>query len=34
MLEAAKSFEQNDTTLTLFDAAGDKLAQFVRAEEK
>jgi heat shock protein HslJ len=33
-LQAAKSFTQNDTTLTLFDAAGDKLAQFVRAEAK
>ncbi|MBC8013177.1 MAG: META domain-containing protein [Methyloceanibacter sp.] len=32
-LEAAKSFEQNDTTLVLFDAFGTKLAQFVRAEE-
>src|SRR3990170_2110926 len=33
-LEAAKSFEQNDTTLVLFDAAGITLAQFVRAEEE
>jgi heat shock protein HslJ len=33
-LEAAKSFEQDETTLTLFDAAGERLAQFVRAEEK
>jgi heat shock protein HslJ len=33
-LEAAKSFAQDDGTLTLFDAAGDKLAQFVRAAEK
>ena len=32
-LEAAKSFEQNETTLVLFDAAGIKLAQFARAEE-
>jgi len=31
-LEATKSFEQNDTTLILFDAAGTKFAQFVRAE--
>ena len=31
-LEAAKSFAQHDTTLTLFDASGDKLAQFVRAD--
>jgi heat shock protein HslJ len=34
LLQSAKSFEQDDTSLTLFDAAGDKLAQFVRAEEK
>jgi heat shock protein HslJ len=33
-LQAAKSFTQDDTTLTLFDAAGGKLAQFVRAAEK
>ena len=33
-LEAAKSFEQHGATLVLFDAAGAKLAQFVRAEEK
>ena len=32
-LQAASSFEQTDTTLILFDAAGSKLAQFVRAEE-
>ena len=31
-LEAAKSFEQDGTTLVLFDAAGSKLAEFVRAE--
>jgi putative lipoprotein len=31
-LEAASSFEQTDTTLILYDAAGTKLAQFVRAE--
>jgi putative lipoprotein len=33
-LEAANSFEQDGTTLVLFDAAGSKLAQFVRAEEE
>ena len=33
-LEAAKSFEQHGATLVLFDAAGAKLAQFDRAEEK
>ena len=33
-LEAAKSFAQSDATLVLFDAAGAKLAQFVRAEQK
>ena len=33
-LEAAKSFAQDETTLVLFDAAGTKLAQFVRAEEE
>jgi len=32
-LEAASRFEQTDTTLILFDAAGAKLAQFVRAEQ-
>ena len=31
-LQAATSFEQTDTTLILFDAAGTRLAQFVRAE--
>jgi heat shock protein HslJ len=31
-LQAASSFEQTDTTLILFDAAGATLAQFVRAE--
>ena len=31
-LEAAASFEQTDSMLTLFDAAGTKLAQFVRTE--
>jgi heat shock protein HslJ len=31
-LQAASSFEQTDTTLVLFDAAGAKLAQFIRAE--
>ena len=31
-LEAANSFEQDGTTLVLFDAAGTKLAQFVRTE--
>jgi len=31
-LQAASSFEQTDTTLVLYDAAGTKLAQFVRAE--
>ena len=30
-LQAAASFAQDDTTLTLFDASGAKLAQFVRA---
>lgn len=30
-LQAAASFEQDDTTLTLFDASGATLAQFVRA---
>jgi len=34
MLQAAKSFEQDGTTLTLFDATGDKLAQFIRVEEE
>ncbi len=33
-LQAASMFEQTDTTLILFDAAGDKLAQFVRAAEE
>jgi heat shock protein HslJ len=33
-LEAAESFAQDGTTLVLFDAAGAKLAQFDRAEEK
>ena len=33
-LQAATSFEQTDTTLILFDAAGTKLAQFVRAEDE
>lgn len=33
-LEAAKSFAQDGTTLVLFDAAGIKLAQFVRAQEQ
>jgi len=33
-LEAARSFEQTDTTLILFDASGAKLAQFTRAEEE
>lgn len=33
-LEAAKSFEQSDATLVLFDAFGARLAEFVRAEEK
>ena len=32
-LQAASSFEQTDTTLILFDAAGNTLAQFVRAEK-
>ena len=31
-LQAAKSFVQEGSTLTLYDAAGTKLAQFVRAE--
>lgn len=31
-LQAAKSFAQEGATLTLYDAAGTKLAQFVRAE--
>ena len=31
-LEAARSFEQTDTTLILFDAAGTKLAQFIRTQ--
>jgi heat shock protein HslJ len=31
-LEAANRFEQDGTTLVLFDAAGTKLAQFVRAD--
>jgi putative lipoprotein len=31
-LRAAKSFAQEAATLTLYDAAGTKLAQFVRAE--
>jgi heat shock protein HslJ len=31
-LQAAKSFVQEGGTLTLYDAAGTKLAQFVRAE--
>ena len=30
-LQAASIFEQTDTTLTLFDEAGAKLAQFVRS---
>ena len=30
-LQAASSFAQTDTTLILFDASGDRLAQFVRA---
>ena len=34
MLQAAKSFEQDETTLVLFDAAGDKLAQFDRAAQQ
>ncbi len=33
-LQAAKSFEQDGTTLVLFDAAGTRLAQFVRTEAK
>jgi heat shock protein HslJ len=33
-LEAARSFEQTDATLTLFDAAGSKLATFVPAQEQ
>lgn len=33
-LQAASSFEQTDTTLILFDAAGHTLAQFVRAEQR
>ena len=33
-LQAASSFAQTDTTLILFDASGDKLAQFVRAEQR
>ena len=33
-LQAASSFEQTDTTLILFDAAGNSLAQFVRAEQQ
>jgi heat shock protein HslJ len=33
-LQAASSFEQTDTTLILFDAAGNTLAQFVRAEQQ
>jgi len=31
-LQAAKSIEQSDTTLVLFDASGTRLAQFVRTE--
>jgi heat shock protein HslJ len=31
-LQAAASFEQTETTLVLFDAAGNTLAQFVRAD--
>ena len=30
-LQAASSFAQTDTTLILFDASGDRLAQFIRA---
>ena len=33
-LQAASSFEQTDTTLILLDAAGNTLAQFVRAEQQ
>jgi heat shock protein HslJ len=33
-LQAASSFEQTDTTLVLFDEAGAKLAQFVRAAQE
>jgi heat shock protein HslJ len=33
-LQAAKNFEQDGTTLVLFDAAGTKLAQFVRVEKQ
>jgi len=33
-LQAATSFMQTDTTLTLFDEAGAKLAQFVRTAEE
>jgi heat shock protein HslJ len=33
-LQAASSFEQTGTTLVLFDDAGAKLAQFVRAEQQ
>jgi heat shock protein HslJ len=32
ILQAAKSFVQEGSTLTLYDAAGIKLAQFVRAD--
>lgn len=32
ILQAAKSFVQEGSTLTLYDAAGLKLAQFVRAD--
>jgi heat shock protein HslJ len=33
-LEAAKSFAQDGDSLVLYDAAGTKLAQFVRTEEQ
>jgi heat shock protein HslJ len=33
-LQAAASFEQTDTTLILFDAAGTKLAQFIRRQDQ
>jgi heat shock protein HslJ len=33
-LQAAASFEQTDTTLILFDAAGTKLAQFIRTQDQ
>jgi heat shock protein HslJ len=33
-LQAAASFEQTDTALILFDAAGVRLAQFIRTQDQ